>query len=202
MNRVALALLGLLSLVLAACSAPGIGGSNGTGGDGAGGGQMVSNSAPCLPGFTDECSGTADAASYVLTCFDLQTDPANCGACGNVCKSSTGYPACSGGVCATCIPRTCVSFPGGCPDNASGTEGICTICDATIDDGCGGKITCGACSPGQSCWAYGPQGSGPNPSGVCVDPGASCVAVGGQCTVGVYCCAGLYCTSDGSCVVP
>ena len=46
----------------------------------------------CQPGFA-ACSGAAGAGCSV----DIETDPANCGACGNAC--GTGAPTCVAGTC-------------------------------------------------------------------------------------------------------
>jgi hypothetical protein len=47
-------------------------------------------------------------------CYDLSTDPCNCGSCGNVCPGSGEGPCCVAGRCAPPIePNVC--SPGGCP---------------------------------------------------------------------------------------
>ncbi len=45
-------------------------------------------------GRDDDCDGRLDEA------FDLQSDPAHCGACGAVCEVADGAPRCVGGECA------------------------------------------------------------------------------------------------------
>ncbi len=66
-------------------------------------------------------------------CVDMQTDPANCGACRNVCPQGK---ACGGGgtpgVCG-CTPTTCAAEGKNCGD---------------IPDGCGNSLNCGTCDGG------------------------------------------------------
>ena len=45
-------------------------------------------------GLDNDCNGTADDG------FNLKTDPKNCGACGNVCKTPNATSACVAGACA------------------------------------------------------------------------------------------------------
>src|SRR5215471_5300850 len=76
----------------------------------------------CKPGFT-ECNGT---------CRNLGTDSANCGACGNACRSGTSCQASAGGggVCA-CTPPA-ISCGGVCinptndPSNCGGCGKACS----------------------------------------------------------------------------
>jgi hypothetical protein len=68
------------------------------------------------------------------TCTALNSDPHNCGACGNVCVEPT--PICNQGVC------------GACPGGATFCNGVCTnVAFDTLN--CGG---CGiVCGPGETC---------------------------------------------------
>ena len=79
-------------------------------------------------------------------CVDAQSDPLNCGACGNVCATAQ---TCQGGVC-TCNGTIC----SGCCDGATCQAG-------TTPEQCGtAGAVCQVCSGGRSC-----QG------GVCTCPG-------------------------------
>ena len=51
-------------------------------------------------------------------CFDLNTDPCNCGRCGNVCAGSTLGKCCGNGVCGGAPPDTCPApfSPGYCQE--------------------------------------------------------------------------------------
>lgn len=65
-------------------------------------------------------------------CYDLNTDPANCGSCGNVCGANQtcggGNPG-TPGVCG-CTKTTCAAQGKNCGE---------------IPDGCGGTLDCGIC---------------------------------------------------------
>jgi hypothetical protein len=130
------------------------GGTGGSGGDGA---------AP------DACSAA------------IESDPANCGACGNICSVAHAIPTCAAGKCGRgdCLPGY-LDLNGmaedgceyGCTVTQAGTEvcdGVDNDCDGTPDDGFD-KLTdldnCGAC--GHPC-AF-------------LNAGASCTA--GQCVLG------------------
>jgi alpha-tubulin suppressor-like RCC1 family protein len=87
----------------------------------------------CVPqtetcnGMDDDCDGMVDEG------FDLQTDTANCGRCGNACMlDHTATPVCAAG---TCRPMTCASGFGDCdgmPANG---------CEQSLDT----LSHCGAC---------------------------------------------------------
>ena len=75
----------------------------------------------------DDCDEASDEG------FDLQTDAAHCGTCGNACSGTGGAPACSGGSCTT----TC----------AAGFDD----CDGLASNGCETELSadalhCGACN--------------------------------------------------------
>ena len=104
------------------------GGNNGLNPDG---------SVPCIPttckklGYT--CGTAADGCGGLLTCGTC-TDPQFCGGGGyDVCGGNNGLGSDGGPVC---IPNTCASLGYNC-----GATG----------DGCGGTLTCGACTGGAYC---------------------------------------------------
>ncbi|NMB77054.1 MAG: DUF11 domain-containing protein [Myxococcales bacterium] len=135
---------------------------------------------------------------------DLLSDPANCGACGNVCSDAdvcTGVEGCSGGSCTAGTPL-------GCDDGNACTDDVCdstTGCVFTPDD-------TNACDDGDACTAGDACQAGSCASGAAVvcddgnactddacDPTAGCVFTpddtnacddGDACTAGDACQAG------------
>jgi len=94
--------------------------------------------------------GAAASSTATATCIDLETDPRNCGACGNACAAGQG---CNQGSCAaSCfqgnsVGSNCGGDCSGCP----GTVACGNFCaDTQTDPGnCG---VCGvACGSGQTC---------------------------------------------------
>ncbi len=129
------------------------------------------------------CNLTSLTECPNIGCVNLQTDPANCGACGNPC--GTGQ-ACSFGECSSC--------PAGVLDCGAG----CSIDGQTDEMNCGGcGIQCGA---GQSCQAGACVCDG-NTELCAVVGGFACVPVmsdpancggcGTQCGVGEVCSGGV-----------
>ncbi|MBO6940607.1 MAG: hypothetical protein JJ863_36880 [Deltaproteobacteria bacterium] len=120
----------------------------------------------------DDCDGALDEG------FDLDRDPRNCGACGNVCTPPHAFPTCTDGVCGF---DTCdVGFIDINGDPSDGCEYRCTQtadddsvcdlrdndCDGTVDedvDKDNDSMNCGAC--GRVCRF--PRGSGACSTGVC-----------------------------------
>jgi len=99
--------------------------------------------------------GACDAVCAGV-CTDAQTDPDNCGVCGNACSANHASPACVGGAC----EFTCdVGF---------------ADCNAVPSDGCeadlGTLTNCGSC--GNSC-------SNPNGSASCVAGACASVCASG-----------------------
>jgi hypothetical protein len=97
----------------------GSGGGSSSGSSGSQGGSATTSSAPSTPStcpFDDMCDGV---------CVNLDTDPINCGACGNFCDSGI----CSGGGCT-------------CSEGLTNCDGTCT--DLITDD-----LNCGQC--GNTC---------------------------------------------------
>ncbi len=91
----------------------------------------------CTPG-TESCNGADDDCDgRIDEGFDLQTDPLNCGTCGNACSATNGMASCSAGSCSV----GCDTGFGDC--NGDPTDGCETDLQSTATD-CG---TCGnACS--------------------------------------------------------
>jgi hypothetical protein len=168
--------------------------------------------APCTPGAEtcnaadDDCDGRVDET------FDLAGDPANCGACGDVCAEPT--PLCAGGSCASSCPpgrmlcgsscadtATDVAHCGGCDRACSAPGGTarcegggCRIaCDAGFgdcngrdDDGC--ETTLGTAADCNGC-------------GDICDSRQECVGFDCMCAAGFRDCGGTCaeCCGDGDC---
>ena len=120
-------------------------------GSDAGVGQCL---ATCAAGFSN-CGGV---------CKDTQADPANCGACGNVCRPSAAFICANDGQCAAgqlCRSGACTGGPG-YPNaaafcNAAAVSpcglvcaGTFADCDLKLDNGCETDLSsapshCGSC---------------------------------------------------------
>jgi hypothetical protein len=113
---------------------------------------LCCSSTPCDPGLF-YCGGACCAATIYDNCcggacVNTQTDPLNCGACGNICLA--GFPAgmtCCGGVCVNtqtdptncgtcgnacsgggCIKGACCKVPGRvCAGDAECCAGTCVV---------------------------------------------------------------------------
>ncbi len=124
------------------------------GGGGSGGGWEGGAPEGAAGGFfLDGGGGAADAAkdgepdADAACSADTQTDPKNCGACGNVCELLGAFPKCVGGVCAvdSCAPGRWnlnqIDSDGceyACAKSASGQEecnGKDDDCDGETDEG-------------------------------------------------------------------
>jgi len=120
-------------------------------------------------------------------CVDTQTDPSNCGSCGNVCPAGEqcvqGACGCGGVSCGppnTCCNNQCVNTQTD-PNNCGSCGNACppgNTCDAGACSGCGGTSKCG---PGEFC---------------CTAGGASTCCVTGQGCV--YCNGSANCVPSGS----
>jgi Carboxypeptidase regulatory-like domain/IPT/TIG domain len=78
----------------------------------------------------------------------LDSDHANCGACGNACGANE---SCTGGAC-LCAPTTCAAHSWNC---------------GTAPDGCGGTLSCGTCANGLTCGGDGTPNRCEQPPGPC-----------------------------------
>jgi hypothetical protein len=135
-------------------------------------------SSQCVCGTTACSNGQACCPSATgVGCTDTQTDPKNCGFCGNRC--GTGE-ACMGGMC------TCAGGP-----HCVGNQTCCsTGCfDLASDPGnCG---ACGhPCNPGEACMM-----------GMCVTTGCSPACTNGNLCTGTICTCngGSACTGASTC---
>lgn len=73
----------------------------------------------CQTGYMPCSGGGADGGPSGPYCANLNSDPNNCGACGNVCSNNHGIPSCTNGTCAT----TCLGTYVDCDKNpATGCE--------------------------------------------------------------------------------
>ena len=189
-------LLALSSLLAAACA------------------QSVSVTDQCGEGLT-LCPGG---------CVDAQSDPNNCGACGNACPSDG---ACEAGACVadcsagltncngSCVDvatdlDNCGSCGLACPDGSPCTDGACIApcppellaCDGGCVDADNDRWNCGncgvICAPGEACVAgvCGACAAGETKCGtLCVDLQTNSQNCGG---CGLACAPGYVCT-DGQC---
>ena len=91
------------------------------------GGMVAGSAAGC---GSDGIVGGDCAAGYVqcgLSCFDLQTDPANCGACGNACPPGV---ACVAGSCGG-VPLDATALDDGAPWNDADYIPDGEVCDVS-----------------------------------------------------------------------
>jgi hypothetical protein len=115
-------------------------GTGGTGGATGGTGGATGGTGGATGGTGGATGGTGGATGGTGGgCGDTSSDPANCGACGNVCPSIHGTPSCVQGVCKI----TCSDGWGDCNGN--------------VDDGCETDTTtvsaCGSCNVADGCEA-------------------------------------------------
>ena len=111
-------------------------------------------------------------------CMSLESDPVNCGACGNVCLSGL----CSGGQCCSIGQALC--------------NGICAPLESDpVNCGaCGHICSNGLCGGGQCCLAG--QGLCNGTCATLANDPANCGACGSQCLAGQVC-SGAQCVASG-----
>jgi len=124
------------------------------------------------PGGQTNCSGN---------CLNLQTDSANCGACGNACPNGQ---ACVGGVC-ECATTLCVTVTGSicCLAGQDCCKGQCVSLNTTQNCGACGTV----CGSGQACI-----------NGTCqCAPGNNLCSVTNACIPANSCCTSADCAVSG-----
>jgi hypothetical protein len=126
-----------------------------------------SGPAPCKPrkcaaAGGANCGPVGDGCGGLLQCGTCAT-PETCGGGGNasVCGGSTN-----------CTPKKCSDFP-----DVDGGVGAC----GPIADGCGGLVTCGTCTPPQSCGGGGVPSTCGGTTGCIPKTIAACTATGTTC---------------------
>jgi len=145
---------------------------------------------------------------------DLQTDPDNCGTCGNTCADSefcNGDEICSAGACAAGPARDCADLVGCTVDGCDEVSDVCTHTpdDSRCDDGawCNGAETCDAQAgclpgadpcPGQSCneatdSCEGCQSDADCDDGLFCNGVETCDSASGDCRAGQARCPGMVC---------
>ncbi|MFH1835804.1 MAG: glycoside hydrolase domain-containing protein [Methanobacteriota archaeon] len=122
---------------------------------------------PCNPDYLEVCDGIdndCDASYYDMGCstqtaastvdegYDLQTDPFNCGACGNICYIPKAFTSCVAGECQFdgCFHNyedANVDLTDGCEHYDVCTpspefcDGVDNDCDEVVDEGCASPAT-------------------------------------------------------------
>ena len=152
--------------------------------------QLLTVGAPAVPAHLSQHHDAVCAAGNGDCCFgapslctNFQTDPNNCGGCGNVCGSGT---TCTGGSCVSpCAPGT-TPCNGACVDESTDPNncgGCGNVCGAGTT--CTGGSCVSVCAPGETFC-----------NGACVDASTdpnNCGSCGNVCGSGTTC-------TGGSCV--
>jgi hypothetical protein len=141
----------------------------------------------CSPGLT-QCGRERQAR-----CYDLLTDPANCGACfANTCLLIANS-ACQSGRCCTRDGGDCARSCGAgasCPACCGGTCRLDGTCGPIVDCLASGAACPSGCVPGEACPGCCERTC--NLAGDCAADG--CVLYGGTCTESAQCCNDVPCT--------
>lgn len=98
------------------------------------GGDVAQEEIPCNPLADEECNGIDDNCNGEIDeGFDLNTDPRNCGECGNACNFPHAFAECRGGVCL--MTQCDINYYDCMPDNSDDSEtlGCETLCFRTRD---------------------------------------------------------------------
>lgn len=164
----------------------------------ASGGRCICKSNGRQPGPTGcPCPAGQTSCDGGITCKDLSTDVANCGACGNRCPAPANATAsCVGGSCTTACIAGYVSCGGACIPVGGCCIGGVAVAAGTIDP----SNACQACQPAVTTTAWSDR-----PNGTTCDDGNRCTRTdtcqGGVCVGGnpVVCTALDQCHAAGTC---
>ncbi|MFO0650589.1 MAG: LamG-like jellyroll fold domain-containing protein [Polyangiales bacterium] len=109
-------------------------------------------SGECRMGCTPAGGCSPTQACCGGTCTDTQSDPRNCGSCGNVCSAVNGVAGCRAGVCV--VDRCTAPFANcdglatnGCEVDTTSNDAHCGACGMACTGGSGGagRCTAGVC---------------------------------------------------------
>jgi hypothetical protein len=170
-------------------------------------------------GGSNACVGTCPAGQVNCTgtCATLATDPANCGACGDVCSAPNATSSCVGSKCAiaVCAPNflDCNGNPlDGCEIDGTSSVNHCGTCanacpsiDTCVNGSCQpicSSMSCpGGCCNGATCEAFASQSTlfcgagGALCAGCLGGSGEVCASAAGggacACPAGMTLCAGV-----------